>query len=46
MSASKAAATIIEANLVQFRGPTMALDVARAGREIRNKWYAEHSDVR
>jgi hypothetical protein len=43
MSASKAAATVIEANLVQFRGPTMALDVARAGREIRNKWYAEHN---
>ena len=42
MKASEAAATIIEANFDQFRGPRMAFDVARAGCEIRNKWYAEN----
>jgi hypothetical protein len=45
MKASKAAATVIEANIAEFRGPTMALDVATAGREIRNKWYAEHGST-
>jgi hypothetical protein len=43
MRASRVAATVIESNFAEFRGPTMALDVATAGREIRNKWYSEHN---
>ena len=42
LKASEAAAAYINANIAQFRGHRMAYAIGSAGREFRNKWYAEH----
>jgi hypothetical protein len=49
LKASEAAAAHINGNMDHFRSLhrfDMARAIASAGRAFRNKWYAEHSDVR